>query len=58
MLGPDLLLAPIVIAGVKARTVTLPPGSWVEALKWARIAPQVTPTTYQAGLDRDLSVTG
>ena len=100
MLGPDLLVAPIVIAGAEARTVTLPPGSWadawtlkvypggviedhpapcpgiplfvregntelvrvlhegLEALKWARIAPQVTSTAYQAGLDRDLSVTG
>lgn len=31
MLGPDLLVAPIVEAGVRGREVYLPPGDWIDA---------------------------
>ncbi len=31
MLGPDVLVAPITEAGVRARDVYLPPGAWVDA---------------------------
>jgi alpha-D-xyloside xylohydrolase len=99
LLGPDLLVAPIVASGATTRSVTLPPGEWVdgwtgrtfrgviaehaapcpgiplfvraensELLRVLRaalgkiprevIAPGVISTTHQAGLDRDLSVTG
>ncbi len=100
MLGPDLLVAPVLDSGVTEREVMLPHGSWVDG--WSgktldggtrhrlpapcpgapvlvratnrelvntvtaalrciapgTIKPEITTTTYQAGLDRDLSVTG
>ena len=100
LLGPDLLVAPVVVAGATARRVVLPPGSWIDAwtlevhsggtienhpapcpgiplfvreenpellrllnaalasLAQSHVPSLVTSTTYQAGLDRDLSVTG
>jgi alpha-glucosidase (family GH31 glycosyl hydrolase) len=99
LLGPDLLVAPVIASGATKRSVTLPPGEWVDAwtgrnyrgaiaehaapcpgiplfvraenaelLRVLRealrkipregIAPGVISATHQAGLDRDLSVTG
>jgi alpha-glucosidase (family GH31 glycosyl hydrolase) len=99
LLGPDLLVAPVIVSGAVTRSVTLPPGEWVDAwtgrtyrgviaehaapcpgiplfvraenfelLRVLRealgkvprevIAPGVITATHQAGLDRDLSVTG
>lgn len=100
LLGPDLLVAPVLDSGVTARTVLLPPGDWVDGwsgrtleggtlqrlpapcpgapvqvrssnrelvdgitaalgrVKTGTIVPGITTATYQAGLDRDLSVTG
>jgi alpha-glucosidase (family GH31 glycosyl hydrolase) len=99
LLGPDLLVAPVITSGATTRSVTLPPGEWVDA--WTGqsyrgviaehaapcpgiplfvraenaellrvlsealgkvprevISPGVISATHQAGLDRDLSVTG
>jgi len=99
LLGPDLLVAPVVVSGAVQRSVTLPPGEWVDAWTGKRyrgviaehaapcpgipvfvraengellrvlrealgkvprevIAPGVISARHQAGLDRDLSVTG
>jgi alpha-glucosidase (family GH31 glycosyl hydrolase) len=99
LLGPDLLVAPVILSGATSRSVTLPPGDWVDAwtgttyrgviaehaapcpgipvfvraenaelLKVLRealvkvpregIVPGVISARHQAGLDRDLSVTG
>jgi len=100
MLGPDLLVAPVLASGRVARDVVLPPGDWRDA--WTGqthaegtvashpapcpgvpvfvrahntrlfaalhaalghvprdpVPPGVTTTTYSAGIDRDLNVTG
>ena len=100
LLGPDLLVAPVLDSGVTERQVQLPPGSWVDGwsgrtlpggtrlrlpapcpgapvlvrasnpelvntvsavlagMPTGTIAPGITTATYEAGLDRDLSVTG
>ncbi len=100
LLGPDLLVAPVLDSGVTQREVMLPPGSWVDGwsgrtlaggtrqrlpapcpgapvlvrasnrelvgmvtaalrrVETGTIAPGMTTATYQAGLDRDLNVTG
>jgi len=98
MLGRDLLVAPVLDAGVTSRRVVLPPGEWVDAwsgravqgvlenwpapcpgipvfaragaavlaplraslgdVKRGTVASGLCTTTYRAGLDRDLKVTG
>ena len=100
LLGPDLLVAPVLDSGVTQREVMLPSGAWVDGwsgrtlaggtlqrlpapcpgapvlvrasnrelvgmvtaalrrVETGTIAPGMTTATYQAGLDRDLNVTG
>jgi alpha-glucosidase (family GH31 glycosyl hydrolase) len=98
LLGSDLLVAPVLDAGIRARDIQLPPGEWIDAwtgetqtgyLKdWPAPCPGVplfvkaqnttllsslqsalveiergnapvgTTATWEAGLNRDLSVTG
>jgi len=100
MLGPDILVAPVLTTGAVSRDILLPPGSWIDAwtgrqvqagrhrdypapcpgmpifvrgergdlalllknelagIQRGTVLPSVTSTTYSAGLNRDLKVTG
>jgi alpha-D-xyloside xylohydrolase len=51
MLGPDLLVAPILSAGLRERLVYLPPGRWVDAWTGAEFMGGAT-ISAAAPLDR------